>query len=82
MTRKRSKEEMVEQILRAAREPDATVSQLMSLVSLSWESWQELLPKMRAQGLLLVKDEFYRTTDKGLDYIAAREKLKGLLQLA
>jgi predicted transcriptional regulator len=73
---------MVEQILRAAREPDATVSQLMSLVSLSWESWQELLPKMRAQGLLLVKDEFYRTTDKGLDYIAAREKLKGLLQLA
>jgi predicted transcriptional regulator len=73
---------MVEQILRAAREPDATVSQLMSLVSLSWESWQELLPKMRAQGLLLVKDEFYRTTDKGLDYIAAREKLKGFLQLA
>jgi hypothetical protein len=36
---------------------------------------------MRAQGLLLVKDEFYRTTDKGLDYIAARKKLKGLLQL-
>ena len=81
ITRKRSKEEMAENILRAARTPESTVSQVMQLVSLSWDSWQELIPKMRSAGLLLVKDGFYRTTDKGLEYIELREKLKALMPL-
>jgi predicted transcriptional regulator len=79
MTRKRSREEMAEQILREARSPEATVTGIMQVVSLEWNSWKALKAKLLKGGLLVVVDGHLRTTDKGIAYLAARERLRSLM---
>jgi predicted transcriptional regulator len=81
MTRKRSKEEMCEAILKEAMHPKATISAINEFVGLAWGSSQELIPKLRSAGLLLVKDGAYITTARGEEYIEARKVQRELLKL-
>ena len=82
MTRKRSKEEMCEQILRQAGKPEGIApSEVTQNLSISWISYQELVPKMLKEGLLRQLYNQLYTEQRGFKYIDAREKLKELLQV-
>lgn len=75
MTRKRSREEVMEAILIRARDPQATVVAITSALGVGWTTWLRASEDMRKRGLLTRENGCYQTTEKGLEWLEMREKM-------
>jgi predicted transcriptional regulator len=75
LTRKRSREEISEAILRRAREPEATVTSITIGLGVAWSTWLIVSEDMIKRGHLTRKNGCYQSTEKGLSWLEMREKM-------
>jgi predicted transcriptional regulator len=76
VTKRRSRDQLIEEILSKGKEPEATVIKLMA--GTDWKTWRSLKEELMGRGLLIKKNSFYQTTGKGLEWLQMRKEMKAL----
>ena len=79
---KRSREAMVAKILIEASTPEATAFRISGVCHLSWQSWKDIMPQLIKGGLVIQKGQFFLCTQKGLDWLRARQKMNDIFEVA
>jgi predicted transcriptional regulator len=76
VTKRRSRDQLIEEILSKGKEPEATVIKLMA--GTDWGTWRSLKAELIEKGLLIKKNSFYQTTGKGLEWLEMRKAMKAI----
>ena len=74
--KRRSREGIIEEILRRGKEPEAKVTQVSHRVD--WNTWLAISADLIKKGLLTKRNGYYQTTGRGLEWLEAREKMNAV----
>jgi predicted transcriptional regulator len=74
--KRRSREELIEHILKEAKEPEAKVIAVSR--GLDWNTWLALSTMLVSRGMLTTRNGYYQTTGKGVEWLEARERMKAV----